>query len=111
MHQLKADVNRWIIINECLREDIRRNQPDLRSVWNWIVHDNNALCHRDFNMVSLLHPSDLAAADLHLFPKMKMQLKGNRLNTVVEIKSESQKILHSFTEIDFKVGSQKWRER
>jgi hypothetical protein len=50
------------------------------------------------NMLSLPHPPfspDLAPADFLIFPKMKMQLKGRRFHTVVEIQRESQTTTHT----------------
>lgn len=83
---------------------------------NWFLHDNNwylvtelspfvgsSLKH---NIISFLHPlftPNVAAAGFHLFSKMKTQL-----NSVVEIKSESLKILDSLTENDSQTGFQKW---
>jgi histone-lysine N-methyltransferase SETMAR len=80
-----------------LRENIRRKRTDLWQAKNWILHDDNALCHQallvheflaNHNMLSLLHPPyspDLAPADFFLFPKMKMQLKGRRFHNVADI--------------------------
>jgi histone-lysine N-methyltransferase SETMAR len=90
-----------------LKENIRRKRLDLWRVKNWILHDDNAPCHRalivhDFlsnlSMLSLPHPPyspDLAPADCFLFLKMKMQLKGSRFHTVAEIQSESQTTTHT----------------
>lgn len=53
------------------------------------------------NLISLLHlaySTDLVPADFH---KMKIQIKGHRFNTVVEIESKSQKVLKSLTVNDF----------
>jgi histone-lysine N-methyltransferase SETMAR len=75
---------------------------------NWILHDDNAPCHRALlvreflanrNMLSLPHQPyspDLAPADFFLFPKMKIQLKGRRVQTVAEIQPESQTATHTW---------------
>jgi histone-lysine N-methyltransferase SETMAR len=77
-----------------LRENIRRKRSDPWRAKNWILHDDNAPCHRalivreflaNHNMLSLPHPPyspDLSPADFFLFPKMKMQLKGRRFHSV-----------------------------
>jgi histone-lysine N-methyltransferase SETMAR len=87
-----------------LRENIRRKRSDLWRAKNWILHDDNAPCHRALlvreflakrNMLSLPHPPyspDLALADFFLFPKMKMQLKGRRFHSVADIQRESQRL-------------------
>jgi histone-lysine N-methyltransferase SETMAR len=93
-----------------LRENIRRKWPDLWRTKNWILYDDNALCHRtlivneflaNHNTLSLPHPPyspDLAPADFFLFPKMKMQLKGRRFHTVAEIHRESQTTTHTWSQ-------------
>jgi histone-lysine N-methyltransferase SETMAR len=106
-----------------LRENIRRKRSDLWRAKNWILHDDNAPCHRallfceflaNHNMLSLPHPPyslDLALADFFLFPKMKMQLKGRRFHSVADIQCESQKVMDSLTQNDFKAAFQQWQER
>jgi len=39
------------------------------------------------------HSPDLAPSDFFLFPKMKLKLKGRRLDTIEEIQGESQRVL------------------
>lgn len=47
---------------------------------------------------------DLAPADLHIFPKLKMQLNGCQFNTVTEIqKKKPQKVLNSLIENNFAI--------
>jgi hypothetical protein len=65
-------------------------------------------------MLSLLPPPyspDLAPANVFLFPKMKMQLKGRRFHTAAEIQRKSQKFMDSFTQNYFKAAFQQWQER
>ena len=85
-----------------LRDNVRRKRPDLQRAGNWILHDDNAPCHRALhllefltcnNMTSLPHPlysPDLAPADFFLFPRMKLKLKRHRFGTIREIHGESQ---------------------
>ena len=67
-----------------------------------------ALVAREFlgrnNMVILSHPPyslDLASCDFFLFPKMKIQLKGRRFDTVEEIQCTPQQVLDPLGEQDF----------
>jgi hypothetical protein len=53
----------------------------------------------------------LAPCDFFLFPKLKLKLKGRRLNTIEEIQAESQRVLDTVTEKDFQEAFQKWRRR
>jgi hypothetical protein len=85
-----------------LRENIQRKWPGLWCAKNWILHDDNAPCHRallvrkflaNHNMWLIPHlpySPGLAPADFFLFPKMKMQLKGRHFHTVAEIQRELQ---------------------
>ncbi|XP_029646406.1 uncharacterized protein LOC115220390 [Octopus sinensis] len=108
-----------------LKRDVWWKRPDLWSAKNWILHDHNAApCHRflllayEFltknNMVTLRHPPyspDLAPARISVSsPTIKMQIECRRLNTVVEIQRESQKVLDSLTENDSQAGFQNRQE-
>jgi hypothetical protein len=65
-------------------------------------------------MAVIPHPPytpDLARCDFFLFLKMKLKLKGRRFDTIEEIQTESQKMLDTLTENDFKEAFQKWRRR
>ena len=91
-----------------LREDIRRKRPDLRRAKNWMVHDDNAPCHRSLltreflakhNMIALLHPPyslDLAPADFALFPRLKIQLKGRSFDTLRRSSAKRRRCLTPF---------------
>jgi predicted acetyltransferase len=57
----------------------------------------------------LPYSPDLAPADFFLFPKM--QLKGRRSHSVADIQRESQKVMDSLTQNDFKAAFQQWQER
>jgi histone-lysine N-methyltransferase SETMAR len=64
-------------------------------------------------MAVIPHPPyspDLTPCDF-LFPKMKLKLKGRRFDTIEEIRTESQRVLHTLTEKDFQKMFQKWRRR
>jgi len=104
-----------------LREDIRRKRPALWRVGNWLLHDDNAPSHRALvtceflahnSIIALLQPPyspNLAPCDFFLFPKMKLQLKGRRFDTVEEIQRESQNVLGRLREQDFQHTFQQWQ--
>ena len=54
---------------------------------------------------------DSAPCDFFLFPKMKLKLKGCRIDTTEEAQAETQKVLDTVTEKDFQEAFQKWRRR
>jgi hypothetical protein len=53
----------------------------------------------------------LAPSDFFLFPKMKIELKGRKFDTVEEIHSETQTILNTRTEKHFQDSFQKCQKR
>jgi hypothetical protein len=65
-------------------------------------------------MAVIPHPQyspDLAPCYFFLFPKMKLNLKGHRFDTVEEIQVESQRVLDTLKEKDFQEVFQKRRRR
>ena len=84
-----------------LRENVRRKRPQKWQNQNLIIHHDNALAHRSFkvsqflaknNMTVIPHPPyspDLAPCNFFLFPKLKLQMKGRRFDTIEEIQEES----------------------
>jgi histone-lysine N-methyltransferase SETMAR len=79
-----------------LRENVRRERPELWCNHNWFLHHDNAPAHTPLkttqfvtnNMVIIPHPPyslDLAPCDIALFPKLKMKLKGWHFETVSDI--------------------------
>jgi hypothetical protein len=65
-------------------------------------------------MVIIPHPPyspDLAPCDFALLPKLKMKLKGRRLETVSIIQRESQAVLDSFQDNDFHDAFDAWKKR
>jgi hypothetical protein len=58
------------------------------------------------------HPpysQDLALCDFALFPKLKMNLKGQHIETVSDIQSELQAVLNSIKENDFHGAFEAWK--
>ena len=105
-----------------LREDIRRNWPEVWHADNCLLHDNapahQALIMREFlihnSIITLPHPPyspDLAPCDFFLFPKMKLQLKDRHSYRVEEIQWESQNVLGTVPEQDFQHAFQQWQRR
>ena len=106
-----------------LGENIRRKRADLWRAQKWILHDDNAPCHRALlvreflakhNTPSLPHPpysSDLVPVAFFLFPRMKLKLKGRRFGTIDEIPNESQRVLDSHTNEDFQTAFWEWQNR
>jgi len=90
---------------------------------SWLLHDDNASSHRALvtheflahnSIIALPQPpysSDLAPCNFFLFPKLKLQRKGRRFDTVEEIQQESQNVLGRLREQHFQHAFQQWQWR
>jgi len=105
-----------------LRENVRRKKPQKLQNRNLIIHHDNALAHRSIevpqflaknNMTLIPHPPyspDLAPSNFFLFPKLKLQMKGRRFDTIEEIQEESQQVLDTIPKRDFQGCFQAWQK-
>jgi histone-lysine N-methyltransferase SETMAR len=82
-----------------LRENLRRERPELWCNHSWLLHHDNVPAHTSLkttefvtnNMFIITHPPyspDLAPCDLTLLAKLEMTLKGRRFETVSDIQRE-----------------------
>jgi hypothetical protein len=78
------------------------------------IPGNTEFVTNNNNMVIVLYPPyslDLASCDFALFPKLKMKLNGQRFETVSDIQRESQAVLDSIQENDFRGAFEAWKKR
>jgi transposase len=54
---------------------------------------------------------DLAPFYICLFPKIKLNLRGNRFVTIEEIQAESSRVHDTLTEKNFQEAFRKWKRR
>jgi histone-lysine N-methyltransferase SETMAR len=85
------------------------------------VHHDNAPAHADLltrrfltnNSVTVVpyppYSPYLALSDFFLFPKLKMELKGRRFQTVEGVQAESQAVLTTLRENDFQKCFKNWQ--
>ena len=103
-----------------LRENVRCKWPEMWKNRDWFLHHDNAPAHTllavsEFltkNMTTVPHPAyspDLAPCDFSVFPKMKLQLKGQHFVSTEEIQAESQQVLNMLMPADFNECLQKWQ--
>jgi hypothetical protein len=65
------------------------------------------------NLVVIPHPPsllNLIPCDIALFPKLKMELKGQHFETASDIQRESQVLLNSIKENDFHSAFEAWKK-
>jgi transposase len=107
-----------------LREGIRRKRPDKwKNNKNWFLHHDNTPAHtllvvRQFltsenitvipNHTQPPYSPDLVPCEFILFPKMKLRLKGRRLDTI-EIRAESQEVIDILTFENFQGCMKSWK--
>ena len=90
---------------------------------SWKLHHDNAPAHnsllvREFlaknNTVVLPqapYSPDMAPSDFFLFPRLKKTLKGERFDTIDEIKKESLKELRAVSKSEFEKCFEDWKKR
>jgi len=120
---MKVNADSYCDVLRRLCENVRRKRPQKWQNQNLILHHDNVPAHGSFklsqfltknNMTVVPHPPyspDLAPCDFNLFPKMKLQMKGRRFDTIEEIQEESQRVLGTITKWDFQGCLQAWQKR
>jgi len=105
-----------------LRENMPHKRPQKWQNQKLIIHHDNAPAHRSFKISQFLaknsmtvvpHPPyspDLAPCDFFLFPKLKLRMKGRRLDTIEEIQEESQQVLDTVPKRVFQECFQAWQK-
>ncbi|CAH2087363.1 unnamed protein product [Euphydryas editha] len=104
----------YLSVMRHLREAIRKKRPKLWADNSWLlVHHDNAPSHtalilREFfakNSTNIVpqppYSPDSAPCDFWLFSKLKRPLRGNRFDSIEDIKRESLRALKAIPEIDF----------
>ncbi|UYV70670.1 hypothetical protein LAZ67_8000229 [Cordylochernes scorpioides] len=93
----------------CLREAVRPKRPERWQNNDWILHVGNARPHTAHVVLQFLakhstiqipHPPyspDLAPNDFFLYPKLKMNLKGQKFDNVDMIQAESKATLRNLS--------------
>ncbi len=59
---------------------------------------------------NVLYLVDSTPCDFVLSPKLKLQLKGRRSDTVEAIQTESQAVSHTFVEADYQTIFEEWKK-
>lgn len=113
----------YLSVMRRLREAIRKKRPELWADNSWFLHHDNAPSHtalilREFfakNSTNIVpqppYSPDLAPCDFWLFSKLKRPLRGNRFESIEDIKRESLRALKAIPEIDFNNCYEDWKKR
>ncbi|CAK1594867.1 unnamed protein product [Parnassius mnemosyne] len=103
----------YLSVMRRLSEAIRKKRPELWADNFWFLHHDNAPSHtalilREFfakNSTNIVpqapYSPDLAPCDFWLFRKLKRPLRGNRFESIGDIKRESLRALKAIPETDF----------
>ncbi|GBM84179.1 hypothetical protein AVEN_61028-1 [Araneus ventricosus] len=102
----------YLEILKRLRDAIRRKRPEKWATKDWFILHDNAPPHRALivqkylarhSVTTLEHPPyfpDIAPADVYLFPRLKMKLKGHRSVDSDEVIENVTKQLKDDSKID-----------
>ena len=113
----------YLSVMRRLREAIRKKRPELWANNSWFLHHDNAPSHtalilREFfakNSTNIVpqppYSPYLAPCDFWLFSKLKRPLRGNRFESIEDIKRESLRALKAIPEIDFNNCFEDWKKR
>ena len=112
----------YVEVLKCLRDRVRRMQPELWEGRRWILHHNapthSALIVHEFlacNSITVLeyppYSLDLAPCNFFLFPKCKLVLRERYLGDVTTIKSETTLLLKGLREEEFQGCFPQWKWR
>lgn len=113
----------YLGVKRRLRESVKRKRPDLWQNNTWFLHHDNAPAHtsllvRDFltknstNVIDqVLYSPDLAPCDFFLFPKLKLLLRGNRFESIDEMKAESLCVLKAIPQDAYEKCFRDWQNR
>ncbi|CAH2096444.1 unnamed protein product [Euphydryas editha] len=113
----------YLSVMRRLREAIRKKRPKLWADNSWFLHHDNAPSHtglilREFftkNSTNILpqppYSPDAAPCDFWLFSKLKRPLRGNRFDSIEDIKRESLRSFKAIPEIDFNNCFEEWKKR
>ncbi|UYV74892.1 hypothetical protein LAZ67_12001701 [Cordylochernes scorpioides] len=113
----------YLGIMRCLREAVRLKRPERWKNNDWILHVGNARPHTAHVVLQFLakhstiqipHPPyspDLAPNDFFLYPKLKINLKGQKFDNVDMIQAESKATLRNLSKSDFISCFNNWKKR
>lgn len=123
LEMMKINQHFYLEVLRRLREDVRRKRPELWQSGDWFLHHNNAPAHTALRVIHYLasrgwpvvpHPPyspDLAPCDFFIFPRMKKNLKGKRLDDVEAVKTASQRVLDNIKVEEFQRCFKQWEKR
>jgi histone-lysine N-methyltransferase SETMAR len=98
-----------------------RKQPEIWTAGSWLLHHDNARAHTALSIRQFLakhsiptlsqppYSPDLSPSNFFLFPKLKITLKGRRVQTVGDIITNAMNDLKAIPQTSFEQCFQKWR--
>jgi len=111
----------YIEVLEWLRKRIIRVRPEVANTW--ILHHDNAPCHRVFNVTQFLtsknisvlpqppYSPDMSPCDFFLFPRIKQVVKGTHFDSVKDIQTSVTRVLQELPVNDFQKSYENWKKR
>lgn len=113
----------YLSVLKRLREKISRTRPELCKSNSWILHDDNTPSHRaaivsEFKAAHAIktidqppYSPDLAPCDFFLFPKLKLQLRGTRFESIEATKEHALNELMAIPASAYRKCFDDWKQR
>ncbi|KAL4083830.1 hypothetical protein QTP88_029146 [Uroleucon formosanum] len=111
----------YIEVLERLRKRIIRVRPEIANIW--ILHHDNAPCHRAFSVTQFLtsknirvfpqppYSPDMSLCDFFLFPRIKQVVKGTHFDSVKDIQTSVTRVLQELPVNDIQKSYENWKKR
>lgn len=111
----------YIEVLQRLRKRIFRVRPEIADTW--ILHHDNAPCHRAFSVTQFLtsknitllpqppYSPDISPCDFFLFPRVKQIVKGTHFESVTAIHKPVTRVLEALPVEAFQKCYENWKHR
>lgn len=102
----------YVEVLDRLRKRVTRVRPEIAKTW--ILHHDNAPCHRAFSVAQFLtspYSPDMSACDFFLFPRVKQVVKGTHFESVTDIQSSVTRVLRDLPIEAFQKCYEGWKKR
>lgn len=111
----------YLKVLDRLRKRVIRVRPEIAKTW--ILHHDNAPCHRAFSVSRFLtskniavlpqapYSPDMSPCDFFLFPQTKLVVKGTHFESITDIQNAVTRVLQDIPVEAFQKCYESWKKR
>lgn len=111
----------YLKVLDRLRKRVIRVRPEIAKTW--ILHHDNAPCHRAFSVSRFLaskniavlpqapYSPDMSPCDFFLFPQTKLAVKGTHFESITDIQNAVTRVLQDIPVEAFQKCYESWKKR